>query len=73
MNLPPEYLKERFEMILRYENPPSNSDLLDIIKRAFANMGYDTPEKRKEWHRNQRPFIWAAEISKDTERDSEGN
>jgi hypothetical protein len=57
----------------KYENSPPRNDLIDIIKRAFINIECNTAAKREEWHRNQRPIIWTAEISQERERDSEGS
>ena len=43
--------------LIKYENPPSREELIELAKRALANMGYDTPEKRKQWYESQKP-IW---------------
>ena len=46
-------------MIIKYKNDKTPEELIEIIKQAFANMGYDTPEKRKQWHEeNCRPVAW---------------
>ena len=44
-------------MIIQYKDPPSREELVKRIKQAFANMGYDTPEKRKEWYEAQKPIV----------------
>jgi hypothetical protein len=37
-------------MIIKYENPPDTQESVRLIKAALAKMGYDTPEKRREWY-----------------------
>jgi hypothetical protein len=44
-------------MELKYKNPPSPEELTEMMKKAFANMGYDTPEKRQEWFDQQKPIV----------------
>lgn len=47
--------------IFQYENPPSTEELQELFKKALANIGYDTPEKRKQWYEEQKPIWFIAE------------
>lgn len=42
--------------ILTYDDPPSREELIEMSKKALANMGYDTPEKRREWFESHKPI-----------------
>jgi len=52
-------------MILQYNNPPSKAELVELIKRTFVSLGYDTPEKRQKWHDQQSPIAIFAELKED--------
>ena len=54
-------------MIIQYKNPPSNDKLIEMAKQALANMGYNTPEKRKEWHDSFKPIVILCTKMKDDE------
>lgn len=43
-------------MIIQYKNPPSSKELTEKMKKTLANMGYDTPEKRKQWYESYKPI-----------------
>jgi hypothetical protein len=44
-------------MIIKYENPPSSEELIVKAKQALANIGYDTPKKRKQWYEENCKFV----------------
>jgi hypothetical protein len=46
-------------MIIKYKTDKTREELIEIMKQAFANMGYNTPEKRKQWYEeNCKSVAW---------------